>query len=84
MASTAKEAQVPPASGTEPLGIPSSESILGFQTEVFKELINKLAWSLGSTYRVAYSNQRSDARQLAIAIAKLVVLKQGYPAYLKK
>jgi len=78
-----KEAQTP-KEGPEPLGILPRDTVIGLQTEVFKELINKFAWALGSTYRVAYSNQRSEARQLAIRMAKRVVEVQGYPEYLRK
>jgi len=73
-----------PREGPERLGVPSSDTVVGFQTEVFKELINKFAWALGSTYRLPYSNQRSPARQLAIAIAKHIVDIQGYPEYMRK
>jgi len=66
------------------LGIPGRETLVAFQTEVFKELINKLSWALGSTYRRPYSNQRTDVRQLAIAMAKHIVDKQGYPEYMRK
>lgn len=67
-----------------PLGIPGKDTLVAFQTEVFKELINKLAWALGSTYRTPYSNLRTDTRQLAIGLAKLVIDKQGYPEYMRK
>jgi len=80
---TRAEAQVPETE-PEPLGLPAPETIVAFQTEVFKELINKFAWVLGSTYRRPYSNKRSECRQLAISIAMNVVLKQGYPEYMRK
>lgn len=83
MTTTRKNAPAP-QERPERLGVPSSETVIGFQTEVFKELINKFAWALGSTYRAPYSNQRSPARQLAIAIAKHVVDIQGYPEYMRK
>jgi len=73
-----------PKEGPELLGVPGPETVVGFQTEVFKELINKFAWALGSTYRQAYSNQRTPVRQLAIAMAKHVVNTQGYPEYMRK
>jgi len=66
------------------LGIPGKETLVAFQTEVFKELINKFAWALGSVYRRPYSNQRTDVRQLAIAMAKHTIDKQGYPEYMRK
>jgi len=66
------------------LGIPGKDTLVAFQTEVFKELINKLSWALGSTYRRPYSNQRTEVRQLAIAIAKHLVATQGYPEYMRK
>lgn len=73
-----------PSEGPEPLGVPAPTTIVGFQTEVFKELINKFAWALGSTYRLPYSNQGTKARRLATLIAKHVVEKQGYPEYMEK
>ena len=69
---------------TGPLGVPGKDTVVGFQTEVFKELINKLAWALGSTYRRQYRNQRTAVRQLAIAMAKEVVREQGYPEFMRK
>lgn len=70
--------------GSGPLGIPANESIVGFQTEVFKELINKLAWAVGSTYRKQYRNRRTSARQVAIDLAKAVVIEHGYPEFMRK
>lgn len=83
MTQTQKKAPAP-QEGPEPLGVPAPTTVVGFQTEVFKELINKFAWALGSTYRVPYSNKNTPARQLAIAIAKRVVERQGYPEYMEK
>lgn len=81
---SAKEGVPVPKVEGEPLGLPGKDTIVGFQTEVFKELINKFAWALGSTYRQQYSNQRTPARQLAIRMAKRVVDTQGYPEYMGK
>lgn len=83
MATTKTEA-LAPEKETGPLGIPPEDTVVGFQTEVFKELINKLAWALGSTYRLQYRNQRTLVRQLAIAMAKDVVRAQGYPGFMRK
>jgi len=73
-----------PSEEPGPLGIPASDTVVGFQTEVFKELINKLAWALGSTYREPYRNQRTRARQVAIGLAKCVVKEHGYPEFMRK
>jgi len=62
------------------LGIPVADTQPLLQADAFKELVNKLAWTLGSTYRVSYNNARTPARLLAIALAKLVVADSGYPA----
>jgi len=62
------------------LGLPAFETQALLQTDVFKELINKLAWALGSTYRTQYGNTRTPTRQLAIALASHLVRTQGYPS----
>lgn len=36
---------------------------------VFSELINKIAWSIGSAYGLPYSSLRSEVRRMAIEIA---------------
>lgn len=82
---TSNKKQAPESAASPgPLGIPGKDTLVAFQTEVFKELINKLAWALGSTYRQPYGNLKTDTRQLAIAIAKHVIDKQGYPEYMRK
>lgn len=63
----------------EPIGVPASETHLALQTDAFKELVNKLAWALGSTYRTSYNNTRSPTRQLAIKLAHNLVANEGYP-----
>lgn len=64
----------------ERLGIPVTESQPLLQSDCFKELVNKLAWAIGSTYEARYNNVRTPARQLAIAMAQVLVRRQGYPA----
>jgi len=61
------------------LGIPGLETHPGLQTDSFKELINKFAWVLGSTYRVPYSGKKSPAREYALKIAQAVQRDNGYP-----
>ncbi len=64
------------------LGIPASASQPLLQQDAFKELVNKFAWVLGSTYRVPYNNVRTPARQFAIVLAQHTQRKHGYPAQL--
>jgi len=54
------------------------------QSDAFKELVNKLAWAVGSTYRVQYGNTRSNTRQIAVTLAKLLITDQGYPGHIQK
>lgn len=65
-------------------GLPPSETHAALQTDVFKELINKIAWAIGSTYRLQYRNTRSPGRQCAIAMAQAVVRLNGYPRHIGK
>lgn len=62
------------------LGITASDAQPALQSDAFKELVNKLAWSIGSTYRLPYTNVRAPARQWAITLAQHTVMKHGYPA----
>ena len=67
-----------------PLGIPPALTDPTLQQDSFKELINKLAWALGSTYHTHYSRSSSPTRQLAIQMAKHVVQGQGWPGHISK
>jgi len=73
-----------PPIAKSPLGIPPSDAQPALQKESFKELVNKLAWAIGSTYGRPYSNIRSVARTVAIALAKDVIRDHGYPGFIKK
>jgi len=66
------------------LGIPASHTHPPLQQDSFKELINKLAWTLGSTYRAPYSGKRSPAREYALRIARQVMKDNGYPRQIGK
>jgi len=68
----------------ETLGVPALDTHLALQTDVAKELCNKIAWVLGSTYRVPYANMRTDARQYAWRIVKKVLEDHGYPSKIAK
>jgi len=63
-----------------PLGLPPIETQAALQGDIFKELINKLAWVLGSTYRARYNTPTATARQAAIALARVVLKEHGYPS----
>ncbi len=71
---------LPRPKSSETFGVPGSETHLGLQTDSFQEIVNKLAWVLGSTYRVQYSNRRSPARLYAQRIATAIVKAHGYPS----
>lgn len=64
----------------EPLGIPASDAQIALQQDAVKELVNKIAWVLGSVYRANYSNMRTPARSYAWRIAKQTLKDHGYPA----
>jgi len=67
-----------------PLGVHGDATQLALQQDVFKELVNKLAWVLGSTYRTPYSNRHMKARQLAIKLATRLVSQEGWPRQIQK
>ncbi len=64
--------------------IPAYDTDPEKQSEAFKELVNKLAWALGSTYRVPYGNTWTGARQNAVELAKSVITDHGYPRSIQK
>jgi len=67
-----------------PLGIPPHEAQVALQTDAVQELVNKIAWALGSVYRQNYSNMKTPARAYAWRIAKQVLIDHGYPAKIRK
>jgi len=68
----------------EALGIDPSEAQLALQQDMCKEMVNKIAWVLGSTYRRSYSNMRTPARMYAWRIVKQVIKDHGYPDKISK
>lgn len=60
-------------------GVSPADTHPALQTDCYKELVNKLAWALGSTYRVNYGSQKSPARQYAQRIVQAVLRDNGYP-----
>lgn len=70
--------------GDYALGLPPHDSQLALQTDVVKELVNKVAWVLGSVYRRPYSNMRTPARTYAWRVVKQVIKDNGYPEKIQK
>ncbi len=68
----------------EPLGLPEGETQLALQQDICKEMVNKIAWVLGSTYRRNYSNMKTPAREYAWRIVKQVIKDHGYPDKIRK
>jgi len=68
----------------DPLGIPPHEAQIALQQDAVKELVNKIAWTLGSVYRRNYSNMRTPARAYAWRIVKQVIKDHGYPDKIAK
>ena len=66
------------------LGIPPSEVQIALQQDVVKELVNKVAWVLGSVYRKNYGNMKTPARAYAWRIVKMVLKDNGYPEKISK
>jgi len=60
-------------------GIPAAEAQPALQTDAYKEIVNKIAWCLGSVYRVPYAGKRTAVRIYAERIAQAVVRDHGYP-----
>lgn len=75
---------MPLATESTRIGIAAHLTDPPLQQQVFKELINKFAWALGSTYRLSYSQRRSNVRLLAQALAKTIIENEGYPLAISK
>jgi len=70
----------PPTSVKDvPLGVPAELAQPALQTSTYKELVNKLAWALGSSYGKPYNNMRTAARVWANSLAGQTIAKHGYP-----
>jgi len=66
------------------LGISPHEAQIALQQDVVKELVNKIAWSLGSVYRRSYSSMRMPARAYAWELVKQIIADHGYPDKIAK
>lgn len=82
-----REFQVPPPGESlieNPLGLPSQQTQVALRADIYKELVNKLAWVLGSTYRVNYSNGKHPARAYARRLVGRVLSDHGFPRTISK
>ena len=61
------------------LGIPVQDGDPSLAPAFYQELTNKLAWALGSTYRVSYHAKKGPVRDFAWQVAKRIVAMQGLP-----
>jgi len=47
--------------------------------DFWKNLINKFAWALGTTYELEYSNIKAPVRKTALLAATAAVQELGFP-----
>jgi len=67
-----------PPSTPEMLGIPAAAAEVQLQPGFYQELVSKLAWAIGTAYRVPYSKSRCLARETALGVARSLVMDHGY------
>jgi len=85
--SSKKRSSVPPPGESlieAALGVPAQQTQLALQMDVCKELVNKLAWTLGSVYRRNYSTVRAPARIYAWRMVLKILEDHGYPDKISK
>lgn len=66
------------------LGLPVAETQPLLQPDCFKEVVNKIAWAIGSTYRVPYRSPHTGARAVALNVAQWIIEAQGYPIHIRR
>jgi len=80
-------AQLPPFPNSlldGPLGIPPADTQDALKADHYKELINKVAWCLGTAYGRPYSSINQPARQYALMVAGAIIRDNGFPSSLAK
>jgi len=75
---------MPSSLSDHPLGIPSADTQDALKQDHYKELVNKVAWVLGTTYGRPYSNINLPARKYAQRIVGAIVRDHGFPRILAK
>jgi len=62
-----------------PFGSPPGDVSAIIQSDVFKALINKISWAIGSTYKKRYSGKNTDVTNYARMCAHAIIRDHGYP-----
>jgi len=78
---------LPPRSNTLqdlPLGIPPADTQDALKADHYKELINKVAWALGTAYGCGYSSINQPSRKYAQRIVGAIIRDHGFPRSLAK
>lgn len=60
-------------------GIPSTDTVSTMQADAFKELVNKIAWAVGSAYQVPYAGERTRCRTYVRYLVADIMRDHGYP-----
>ena len=85
MATSQKQLPLPETKGpydstvTGAFGVPPQEVSGETQLAIVKELTNKFAWCIGSTYKKRYSGKNTEVTKYAYRIVKKILLDHGYP-----
>lgn len=64
----------------EPFGVAAAAASAEAQSKAFKELINKVSWAIGSTYKKRYSGKGCEVTNYARMCAHAILRDHGYPA----
>ncbi len=67
-----------------PLGIPPGDTQDALKADHYKELVNKIAWTLGTAYGQGYSSIHQPARKYAQGIVGAIIRDHGFPRSLAK
>lgn len=78
--------QVPlaPSLLQSPFGISAADTQDALKAEHYKELVNKVAWTLGSAYGLSYSSINNPTRKYAHLIVAAIIRDHGFPTKLAK
>jgi len=66
------------------LGVPPADTQDALKADHYKELINKIAWALGSAYDRDYSRINLPTRKYAHELVASIIRDHGFPRKLSK